>query len=153
MTPGIMGLDIMTRSIIGLGIMAPDIMGLGIMAPDIMGLGIMRSGIMVPGIIRSDIMWSDIMFLISCCSICFGQIIEDVMTLLDLMTVWDTENSWREMEQLGLSILLAFAAQDDLNVSMGEWLENVGLGRVGLRREDGVGEAEEGGMGKEGLGK
>ena len=38
------------------------------------------------------------------------------MTLLDLMTVWDADNSWREMEQLGLSILLAFAAQQDLDV-------------------------------------
>ena len=39
------------------------------------------------------------------------------MTLLDLMTVWDVDNEWREMEQLGLSILLAFAAQQDLDVS------------------------------------
>ena len=39
------------------------------------------------------------------------------MTLLDLMTVWDAENEWREMEQLGLGILLAFAAQEHLEVS------------------------------------
>ena len=39
------------------------------------------------------------------------------MTLLDLMTVWDAESGWREMEQLGLSILLAFAAQSNLDVS------------------------------------
>ena len=39
------------------------------------------------------------------------------MTLLDLMTVFDIEDGWREMEQLGLSILLAFAEQDDQDVS------------------------------------
>ena len=39
------------------------------------------------------------------------QIIEDIMTLMDLMTVFDVDTGWREMEQLGLAILLGFAAQ------------------------------------------
>ena len=35
---------------------------------------------------------------------------------MDLTLVWETEDGWREMEQLGLTLLLAFAGQDDLNV-------------------------------------
>ena len=36
--------------------------------------------------------------------------------MYDLLTVWDVDNSWPEMEQLGLRILLAFAAQPDIVV-------------------------------------
>ncbi len=42
---------------------------------------------------------------------CTFQIIEDIMMLMDLMTVFDVDTGWREMEQLGLAILLGFAAQ------------------------------------------
>ena len=38
------------------------------------------------------------------------------MTLMDLMTVFDVETGWREMEQLGLAILLGFAAQKDIGL-------------------------------------
>ena len=41
------------------------------------------------------------------------------MTLLDLLTVWETESDMIEMEQFGLSILLEYAAQGDINVSDG----------------------------------
>ena len=44
------------------------------------------------------------------------QILDDLLTLLDLLTVWDVGNEWREMEQLGLRILLAFAAQKHIAV-------------------------------------
>ena len=37
--------------------------------------------------------------------------------MLDLLTVWDHDNEWSEMKQLGLTILLEFAAQDDIGVS------------------------------------
>ena len=39
------------------------------------------------------------------------------MTLLDLLTVWESESAMIEMEQFGLSILLEYAAQGDINVS------------------------------------
>ena len=38
------------------------------------------------------------------------------MTLMDLMTVFDVDTGWREMEQLGLAILLGFAAQKDIGL-------------------------------------
>ncbi len=41
------------------------------------------------------------------------QLLEDLLTLLDLLTVWEAGNEWMEMEQLGLRLLLAFAAQRD----------------------------------------
>ena len=44
------------------------------------------------------------------------KLIEDVLIMYDLLTVWDVDNSWPEMEQLGLRILLAFAAQPDIVV-------------------------------------
>ena len=44
------------------------------------------------------------------------QLIEDVLVMYDLLTIWDVDNSWPEMEQLGLRILLAFAAQQDIVV-------------------------------------
>ena len=37
--------------------------------------------------------------------------------MLDLLTVWDQDNEWSEVKQLGLTILLEFAAQDDIGVS------------------------------------
>ena len=36
--------------------------------------------------------------------------------MYDLLTIWDVDNSRPEMEQLGLRILLAFAAQPDIVV-------------------------------------
>ncbi|KAK2169991.1 hypothetical protein LSH36_5g09019 [Paralvinella palmiformis] len=43
-------------------------------------------------------------------------VLDDLLTLLDLLTVWDVDNEWKEMEQLGLRILLAFAAQKDIDL-------------------------------------
>ena len=40
------------------------------------------------------------------------------MTLFDLMMVWEVPGSRREIEQLGLCILLAFAEQDNINVRL-----------------------------------
>ena len=45
------------------------------------------------------------------------QLLEDLLTLLDLLTVWEAGNEWMEMEQLGLRLLLAFAAQRDIEVT------------------------------------
>lgn len=44
------------------------------------------------------------------------QIIEDLMSLFDLMVAWENGNASRELEQLGFSILLAFIAQNELSV-------------------------------------
>ena len=45
-----------------------------------------------------------------------AQIIEDVLALLDLLTVWELDTEWHEMRQLGLTILLEFAAQPNIEV-------------------------------------
>ena len=41
------------------------------------------------------------------------------MTIYDLLTIWDVDSSWTEMEQLGLRILLAYASQSDITVCKG----------------------------------
>ena len=43
--------------------------------------------------------------------------IEDILMMYDLLTIWEVDNPWPEMEQLGLRILLVFAAQPDIVVS------------------------------------
>lgn len=46
------------------------------------------------------------------------RLVEDIMTLLDALAVWDTqaESEWREMVHIGLRILLAFACQPELEL-------------------------------------
>lgn len=55
------------------------------------------------------------------------QIIEDVMTLLDLLTVWESESAMIEMEQFGIFILLAYAGQEDIEVRKGYFQQNNSL--------------------------
>ena len=40
-----------------------------------------------------------------------------MLSLFDMLAVWDSDSVSRELEQLGLSILLTFIAQDDVAVS------------------------------------
>ncbi|KAL5005989.1 hypothetical protein ScPMuIL_017147 [Solemya velum] len=46
------------------------------------------------------------------------RLIEDVMSLLDMLSVWDVERGtgWKDMVHLGLSILLAFARHSNLEL-------------------------------------
>lgn len=48
------------------------------------------------------------------------QLLEDLMSLLDVLGVWDTEagHGWTEMIHLGFSILLAFSSQPNLEVGL-----------------------------------
>ena len=48
------------------------------------------------------------------------QLLDDVMCLLDCLAVWDVQSGagWQEMVHLGLSILLAFANHETLDVSI-----------------------------------
>ena len=48
----------------------------------------------------------------------FFQLIEDVMTLLDNLAVWEVESDggWKEMARLGLSLLIQYAQLPDLEV-------------------------------------
>ena len=58
--------------------------------------------------------------------------------MYDLLTIWDVDNSRPEMEQLGLRILLAFAAQPDIVVRRsrkgGGRSERVAVDKVDLDR-------------------
>lgn len=47
----------------------------------------------------------------------FVQLLEDLMVLLEDYSVWQTGSEWKEMEQMSLRCLLAFAAQDNSDVS------------------------------------
>ena len=44
--------------------------------------------------------------------------IEDVMTLLDMLCVWDVESDggWKDMARLGLDLLVLFAKHENLEV-------------------------------------
>ena len=49
-----------------------------------------------------------------------GQLLDELMALLDTLGVWDTEagHGWTEMVHLGFHILLTFASQLQLDVSV-----------------------------------
>ncbi|XP_064646322.1 neurobeachin-like protein 1 isoform X2 [Lineus longissimus] len=44
------------------------------------------------------------------------RLIEDVSGLLEVLSVWGEESEWTEMAQLGFSIILEYAAQEDLEL-------------------------------------
>ena len=48
------------------------------------------------------------------------QLLEDVMSLLDSLAVWDVPSGagWQEMVHLGLSVIVAFAQNNQLEVSI-----------------------------------
>ena len=60
----------------------------------------------------------DLMCLQTVCSC--GQLLDEVMALLDVLSVWDTEagHGWTEMVHLGFHILLTFASRTELEVSI-----------------------------------
>ena len=48
---------------------------------------------------------------------CVLQLLEDMLTMFDLMQLWQVDNNCVELEQIGLRLLLAFCANGVLDVS------------------------------------
>jgi len=51
------------------------------------------------------------------CSVCAMQLLEDMLTMFDLMQLWQLDSNSVELEQIGLRLLLAFCANGVLDVS------------------------------------
>jgi len=50
-----------------------------------------------------------------CC--CVLQLLEDMLTMFDLLQLWQVDSNCVELEQIGLRMLLAFCANGVLDVS------------------------------------
>jgi len=46
------------------------------------------------------------------------QLLEDMLTMFDLMQLWQVDNNCVELEQIGLRLLLAFCTNGVLDVSL-----------------------------------
>ena len=76
----------------------------------------------------------DIVMLIMTKYVVFLQLIEDVAAMLDVLAVWETGSEWTEMSQMGLSILLDFAGQKNLDVRIIFYRANI-ISNVGNTTE------------------
>ena len=55
-------------------------------------------------------------FSISFLQILFLQLIEDMLTMLEQLGIWEVGNDWMEMERIGVRCILAFSADSNLDV-------------------------------------
>ena len=56
----------------------------------------------------------------------FLQLIEDVMSLMDNLAVWDVESDggWKEMARLGLNLLILYGQFPDVEVGGSTWVKS-----------------------------
>jgi len=63
------------------------------------------------------------MAMAECC--CVLQLLEDMLTMFDLLQLWQVDSNCVELEQIGLRMLLAFCANGVLDVSYLFFCESV----------------------------